>query len=217
MRKKFIIPLKLFIKDKKNENKIPFEEQKKIQDEWPSLINAVDTKITKAIKIPKLKSAKEEKTPPNILSTSKSPIENKNEKAWGTSPIPGSTPSSYSLMDIINEEMKNAKIGHDIKTPVVEKKSDNKKSDSFKGWNLNKNNLLEKSSFSKIIEMEEKSTLQYNKIKNRPLNSIQLEEKAIEDLKKLYKVDLVTDVTISIELIDECDFNDCLAPLWKKK
>lgn len=207
----------MIIKDKTNVKKIPSEEQKEIRDEWPSLINAIDTKLTKAIKISKQKPAKEQKTSPNILSTSKSPIEIKNEKAWVTSPIPASTPSSYSLMDIINEEMKKAKIVQDVKTPVIEKKSEIKKCESFKGWNLNKNNSLEKSSFSKIIEMEEKSTQQYNKIKNRPLNSIQLEEKAIQDLKKMYKVDLVTDMTISIELIDECDLNECLAPLWKKK
>ena len=82
-----------------------------------------------------------------------------------------------------------------------------------RGWNINNDNSI--NSFAQIIEMEKKSKEQYSKLKNRPLNLIQIEEKAIEDLKRYYNVDSQTNMNILIEVMDELNFNN-LAPIWKK-
>lgn len=172
--------------------------------------------------MPKSKPIKETKTSPQLPKTVKSPSNEKlieprkDMPVWRTNTASSSSASVHSFMDIINEEMKNVNLVKEVKSSVVTKQEDNKNLENFKGWKLSQADSIEKSSFSKIVEMEEKSSQQYNKIKNRHLNSIQLEEKAIEDLKKLYQVDLVTNMTITIELIDEVDFNECLPPIWKK-
>ena len=61
--------------------------------------------------------------------------------------------------------------------------------------------------------MEKKTKEQYVKLKSRPLNLIQLEEAAIEDLKKVYNVDNLTHMNIKIEIIDSENIN--CAPVWK--
>jgi flagellar motility protein MotE (MotC chaperone) len=72
-------------------------------------------------------------------------------------------------------------------------------------------------SFAQIIELEKKSKDQYEKLKNRPLSLIQIEERAIQELRKFYDVDNQTNITISIELIDDDNAVKQLAPIWKKK
>lgn len=163
-----------------------------------------------------------------ISLNSKVKVEAKAEpkSVWGNTPTSTPTSSNFTLMDIINEEIKKVNITKvtetKIEKPVLFSKTSpqsstiNESSQSnVKGWNLQNNNSNERTSIAQIIEMEKRSKEQYKKLKNRPLNSIQIEEKAIEDLKKLYQVDLVTDMTITIELIDEADFNNCV-PVWKK-
>ncbi|CAF0720757.1 unnamed protein product [Brachionus calyciflorus] len=209
--------------NKFNEEKKRNENQKKQEkEEWPSLLNAIESKVDREIKLPKSKLNKESKACSVVLNTPKSPNEPKvkeeNKLTWGTTPTPTSSSSTFSLMDIINEEMKKVNLNKkEVKIPeIVKSPIQTNKTEQPKGWNLNQNNFTEKSSFSQIIEMEQKSKEQYNKLKNRPLNSIQLEEKAIQDLKMLYQVDQITDITITIELIDEVDTKSCLAPIWKK-
>lgn len=47
------------------------------------------------------------------------------------------------------------------------------------------------------------------------MKTIQLEEAAVQRLKKYYDVENVFDMTIKIELIDEDNFKGC-APFWRK-
>lgn len=213
------------------------------KQEWPSLGDSTpdkkpDKEVLSNIRV---KSFKPTKTSPISLATSKpvispsvlnKPKEMKSEKpAWGSTPIPAPTTSNFSLLDIINEEIKKVNISRPVEltedkpVPVTKKSPQthvvnliNDSQAGVKGWNLAMNSMQEKSSansFASIIEMEKRSKEHYNKLKNRPLNSIQLEEKAIEDLKMLYQVNDITDMTISIELIDEAEFSSC-APIWKK-
>jgi hypothetical protein len=65
--------------------------------------------------------------------------------------------------------------------------------------------------------LEKKSKDQYEKLKNRPLNLIQIEERAIQELRKFYDVDNQTSITITIELIDDDTAIKQLAPIWQKK
>jgi len=86
------------------------------------------------------------------------------------------------------------------------------------GWNLGRYSTQRTSLFkANIIEMETRSHDQYRKLTSRSLNTIQMEEAAVERIKKYYNIDNTFDMTIKIELIDENDFVKNCAPLWKKK
>ncbi len=66
--------------------------------------------------------------------------------------------------------------------------------------------------------MEQKFKEQYRKLTNRHMDLIQLEEKAIEDLKILYNVDDTFDMQITIEFEEDADYAvlSACAPTWKK-
>lgn len=97
----------------------------------------------------------------------------------------------------------------------------------FKGWNVASSppaslDLTAESkkpaavdSFAQIVEIEQKSKEHYKKLKNRPLHLIQLEEKAINDLRKYYCVEACTSMNIVIELIDET-YEHLMTPFWAK-
>jgi hypothetical protein len=87
------------------------------------------------------------------------------------------------------------------------------------GWNLTTGATpsTPACSIANIIEMETRSKDQYKKLTSRSLNTIQLEEAAVERIKKYYDVDNVFDMTIKIEVIEESEFAKNCAPLWKKK
>ncbi len=87
------------------------------------------------------------------------------------------------------------------------------------GWNLAGDTVpsVPACSIANIIEMETRSHDQYRKLTSRSLNTIQMEEAAVERIKKYYNIDNTFDMTIKIELIDENDFVKNCAPLWKKK
>ena len=154
--------------------------------------------------------------------------------AWGnSSPVIVQSPPQLSLLDVMNEEIKNSSLSSSLyeskkdSSKVTTPKTNNKSPMSsqtdgiFKGWNLNEFNQQNYSntspnSFASIIEMEKRSKEQYNKLKNRQLGSIQLEEKAIQDLKRLYEVENLTNMTITIELVDDADIQASCAPIWKK-
>ncbi len=143
------------------------------------------------------------------------------------------SPTQFSLLDVMNEEMSRVSLkspanGESLKnklskaTPVSSNPSTSKiqsqnENVQFKGWNIGESKQTKETSFNSfadIIEMEKRSKELYNKLKSRPLSVIQMEEKAIEDLKRLYDVDNVTNMKIKIELVDESEFKS--APIWKK-
>jgi hypothetical protein len=205
------------------QNSKSFSGFKEIVEEWPDLNQSSEViekkrPIESSIKKPIVKKS----SPPKLVPPSKSidivkpNIENKPKLAWGgvNSNISSNSSAPVKLLDLINDEMKKVNLS-DKKSPSqqVEKNAAQLLSPVSRGWNVNSDNSI--SSFAQIIEMEKKSKEQYNKLKNRPLNLIQLEEKAIEDLKKHYDVDNQTNMNIIVEVIDELNFND-LAPIWKK-
>lgn len=168
-------------------------------------------------------------SPPKQVPQSKSidiikpNIENKPKLAWGgvnTNSNNSNSTAPVKLLDLINDEMKKVNLSDKRSTPQQFQQKNNKdnlatqlSSPVSRGWNINNDNSI--NSFAQIIEMEKKSKEQYSKLKNRPLNLIQIEEKAIEDLKRYYNVDSQTNMNILIEVMDELNFNN-LAPIWKK-
>ena len=123
----------------------------------------------------------------------------------------------FSLLDVMNEEMKNLKLAPalNVSPEKPEPKSSVAKLQATKGWNFS-GKQDSHNSIANIIEMEKRSKDQYKILTNRPLNVIQMEEAAIERLKKYYDIENVTDISIKIEFIDEIDFKEC-APVWKTK
>lgn len=124
-----------------------------------------------------------------------------------------------TLLDVINDELKSLTLknanSHN-KSPVeISKNNKGPGNELPKTWNINSNSTSDKNvgSFSNIVEMEKKSNEHYNKIKNRPLNMIQIEEKAIEDLKKFYGVENCFNMEFTIEIIDD---STKMAPFWQK-
>ncbi len=71
---------------------------------------------------------------------------------------------------------------------------------------------------AEIIQMEQKFKEQYHKLTNRNMDLIQLEEKAIEDLKVLYNVHNSFDMQITIDFENDKDYDvlSTCAPIWKK-
>jgi hypothetical protein len=92
-----------------------------------------------------------------------------------------------------------------------------------KGWNLTnideKNSKTPIKSISQIMAMEEQYLKQYHKHTNRNIDLIQLEEKAIEDLKRLYAIENTSDMRITVELVQDTDLNvlSSCVPKWKKQ
>jgi hypothetical protein len=135
------------------------------------------------------------------------------------------TQSMPSLLDVMNDELKILTINSaqvykkpSFETSKNEKNSSSNESPKTKTWNIHSSPSADKaiSSFATIVEMEKRSNELYNKIKNRPLNLIQIEEKAIEDLKKFYNVENCFNMEFAIEVVDDSHMNK-LAPLWQKK
>ena len=212
-------------------------------NEWPDLGQSVN-ETKKVLAKPTAASSTFSKNSPVTFSTSQSikkdmAIKKTTEAAsksfaWGnSSPVIVQSPPQLSLLDVMNEEIKNSSLSSSLyeskkdSSKVTTPKTNNKSPMSsqtdgiFKGWNLNEFNQQNYSntspnSFASIIEMEKRSKEQYNKLKNRQLGSIQLEEKAIQDLKRLYEVENLTNMTITIELVDDADIQASCAPIWKK-
>ena len=92
-----------------------------------------------------------------------------------------------------------------------------------KGWNLThineKKSKTPAKSISQIMAMEEQYLKQYQRHTNRNMDLIQLEEKAIQDLKRLYAIENTSDMIITIELVQDTDLNvlSSCAPKWKKQ
>jgi hypothetical protein len=206
-------------------------EQKQTQQKFPAFSKPI--KINKAS--PVIMS-----TSPSIQSLNNKQVAASNAPlkpfAWGnstaptgTSPLQIQSPAQFSLQDVMNEELKknnnmNAKpqvISSSKKIYTVRPDTNNNldKNTSLKGWNYVKQTSLSSSnsnnSFLNIIEMEKRSKEHYTKLRNRPLHIIQLEEKAVQDLKVVYDVDNLTEMTITVEVIDETELAS-IAPIWKK-
>lgn len=194
---------------------------KKLDEEWPDLLaedktpKQVNLKPkkpspvnSKPVKIQKNETIKEVKPEATLI---KSP-------AWGGLSTLVESTSKLSLKDVMNDELKKIEVTQPKKQVEakpkenIEKDSNNNK--TSKGWNIQQSVIQTIDSFSKIIEMEKKSKEQYEKLKLRPLNLIQMEERAIQDLFKYYNVDNCFNMTIRIELNDELSLNS-LAPVWK--
>ena len=141
-----------------------------------------------------------------------------------------------SLLDVMNDELKSLTLNSSptistknnqqkatrpvletVKTMPIEK-SDEINASSNKTWNVQASPKVNSplSSFANIIEMEKRSKDQYNRLKNRPLNLIQIEEKAIDDLKKFYDVENCFNMEYTIELVDDSGYNSLVAPFWQK-
>lgn len=159
---------------------------------------------------------------PIVKTTVKEPTtkESSPTPAWG-----GSTAQTtkLSLLDLMNEEMSKQVIN---KTPPIQIQKSQKQQhqqqkqskesttpNTSKGWNVPTQSSTTPNTIAQIIEMEKRSKEQYVKLKNIPLNLIQMEEAAIEELKKYYQVDNLTDMNIKIEIVDSENIN--CAPVWR--
>lgn len=194
---------------------------KKIQNDWPDLAEA--SAKSQVVETSKKVAIKQSSIVPSI---SKQPV---RTFSWGnqasTSQLSDdvqSPPSTnFSLLDVMNEEMRKMNLNQK-KPPIRIASKEPTSAPSqpvFKGWKVDYSAAGKavngSNTFATIIEMEKKSSEQYNKLKNRPLEVIQLEERAIEELKKVYDVDNMFDMTITVEVSDESSNFSC-APIWKK-
>lgn len=188
--------------------------------EWPDLSNSAPKQYERAKQQKQLPAAKivAKKPTATKVENGNSQMKTPTAGVWGGVTISQQS-SNFSLKDVINEELKKSTKKD---SPLSQYPSNNKNTPTpkpatgAKSWNLtslNNETTSQVNSFAQILEQETKSEKHYNKLKNRPLHVIQLEEKAIEDLKKLYAVDDMTDMLITIELVDEATY---IAPLWKK-
>lgn len=163
---------------------------------------------------------------PAIKSTNtvSSPKINK-ASPWGVVVDTTKSPSSHTLFDIINEEMSKLSVTKTKTEPVAQQP---KTIESIvvnsppRGWNIpTQTQTASKTpmnSISQIIEMEKNYIAQYHKFTNRNMDLIQLEEKAIDDLRRLYAADDSSDMRITVELVQDTDINilSKCAPAWKK-
>ena len=189
---------------------------------WPSLNENLKTKkltpesqqLIKKFSLKKIA----QKSPQQLQSPRQSVISKPKEALSASAPTPvwgnlsneAKTLPKNSLLDLMNEEMTLLVINKP-KSPVKPKTKVDPVS-SVKGWNPTASATTH--SISQIIELEKRTKDQYVELKSRPLNLIQIEEAAIEDLKKLYNVNNLTDMNIKVEIMDveiEC------APVWKLK
>jgi len=122
--------------------------------------------------------------------------------------------SSFSLQDVIDEELRRSNVVRPTKKSmdVFARVNNEERVKSSKMWK-NPDISSHLSSFSKIVEMEKNSIEIVKQQKKRPLNWIQLEERAIEQLKKEYDIENLAHMTISIELFED---TPSVAPIWKK-
>ncbi len=193
---------------------------------WPSLNENPQMNKPKLGKLSIKKSSSKE-----IKKKENSPVPVPSNETtlpvWGKKSNESSISQQHSLIDLMNEEMKKL----ELKTPpkVMESKpkkainisSSSNNTTSPKGWNMSNQSSTSAAcsssptvSIAQIIEMEKRSKDQYVKLKSRPLNLIQLEEAAIEDLKKIYNIDNITNMNIRIEIVDIDNIN--CPPVWKK-
>ena len=198
-------------------------EKNQFDSLWPSLNENPQMNKPKLGKLSIKKSIskeikKKENSPVPVPSNSN------NLPVWGKKSNESSISEQHSLIDLMNEEMKKL----ELKTPpkVMESKpkvinSSSNNMISPKGWNMSNQSSTSTAcsssptvSIAQIIEMEKRSKDQYVKLKSRPLNLIQLEEAAIEDLKKIYNIDNITNMNIRIEIVDIDNIN--CPPVWKK-
>lgn len=177
------------------------------------------------------------------LGSSKKPVKNEAEignptnasKASPWAALKSQTSDLFSLQDVINEEMKKSSVTKKVseqakssgtaasllespKTTTITTTTTTTTRPTWKTLSsvVDASPASTSFSFSKIVEMEE--TSQSRQMKNRPLNSIQLEERAIEELRKLYNIDALTDELITIELVDDDQHDPTTMTLfWKKK
>jgi hypothetical protein len=209
--------------------------EKKVYSKAPTPVKTTPTLTMNKSSPVNLISSKQQK--PNNASKNlfAKSVEKEEPKSfsWGSSKpsVVAQSPPQFSLLDVMNEELNRMSLkstpseGVPKKlpakaTPPPYKIPLEKDSLLFKGWNLDESqpspNANGPNSFANIIEMEKRSKEQYNKLKNRQLSTIQLEEKAVEDLRRLYDVDNVKDMTIRIEFIEDSNLSISSAPIWKK-
>jgi ribosomal protein S10 len=130
--------------------------------------------------------------------------------------------TAHTLLDVMNEELNKLGVSKPAKSAnkVSEIASLASISTSPKGWNKINTPAATASPLmplSQILEIEKNSKEQYKKIVNRNMDLIVLEEKAIQNLRKLYNADDNRDMRITIELIYDTDV--ALAnytPIWRK-
>ena len=190
---------------------------------WPSLNENVDTKKSTPesqqqpkkfnLKKTPLKSPQQQPQPSTISKPKEAQLESAPAPVWGNISNQAKTLPKHSLLDLMNEEMSRLAIVKPSSPPVESKpKALANSTSSAKGWSQTASATAH--SIAQIIELEKRTKDQYVELKSRPLNLIQLEEAAIEDLKKLYNVNNLTDMNIKVEIMDveiEC------APVWKLK
>jgi hypothetical protein len=161
-------------------------------------------------------------TRPNGESTSSAKPTNTAKKtdtaAWSE---PYATIKPASLFDVMNEELQKLSINKP--SPKVIDKSPVKS--PSKAWSsigpTHRSSTMSPTgakTMAEIIQMEQKFKEQYHKLTNRNMDLIQLEEKAIEDLKVLYNVHNSFDMQITIDFENDKDYDvlSTCAPIWKK-
>lgn len=191
--------------------------------EWPDLSNSAKKSPSPQDQHSKQEPKKFVKTTTKITSSA-APIASivkansveKSSSPWGNlSSMTASTSNSTSLRDVIDEEIKKSNNLKSVRKQVVvePKPSHESPNTSSKTWNFNPEMSNLSGSFAKILEMENKSEKIYSNQKKRLLNSIQIEERAIQELKQNYDVENITNMTITIELVED---TPNVAPIWKK-
>lgn len=145
------------------------------------------------------------------------PIKASIGPVWGVTITPRAT--SHTLRDVMNEELNKISASKPL-SRVPEISTFVGTSTSPKGWNkINTPTSITSPlmPLSQILEIEKNSKEQYKKIVNRNMDSIVLEEKAIENLRKLYNADDNRDMKITIELIYDSDLSlSNYTPIWRK-
>jgi len=122
--------------------------------------------------------------------------------------------SKHTLLDVMNEEM----------TKVLQIRPINEVKLAInsppKGWNVfSQQNKLKSppQTLTQILEIERKNNEDFKKLTNRNMDMIQQEEKAIEDLRKLYNVNDSSDMRITIEVFNETSEHfSHFKPVWRK-
>lgn len=188
----------------KNTSKPKVVEMNKM--EWPEL-NQTPQEVAKS-PIRPIQVFKKQTSPSVFkLETISTPVNVNKGSPWAMQ----QSNNAFSLKDVIDEEMKNVTTKVSRKPAEVVVKTVSEEPVPLKTWKSVSNESSSVGSFSKILEMEMSSQTRVQT--NRPLNSIQLEERAIQELKRFYNVDACVDENITIEIIED---TPKVTPMWKK-
>ena len=135
---------------------------------------------------------------------------------------PDTAKPTCSLLDVINEELKNVSLSKaatnnkqsspsSAASAVTSSASESKTKSAAAAavWNVASARQTASHSIAQIMQMEERRRECRASLNKRPLHLIQAEEKAIEDLKRFYQSQANENMTISVELVENI-YNDTL-------